>query len=124
MACAECITAESTLQSGHIDQVEFVFRLFRRQHLEKSVPGLEKLGLTSEPHAAAAAKYHYSSSQLGGVKVEYLDERPDKAWVRYPLPRWIWIAACPCSRPASSISNRDRGNHASPGGRFPSKSDR
>ena len=68
---------------------EFVFRLFRNQHLERFLPGLVKLGLDKLPHAVAAARYHYFSNQLGGVKVEYLEESDKKAWVRYPPARWI-----------------------------------
>ena len=78
---------------------EFVFRLFRRQHLGKFLPGLAKLGLTREPHAVACALYHYHSNALGGVKTEYVRESDRKAWVRYPPPRWMWrgtaIAAIP-----------------------------
>jgi hypothetical protein len=78
---------------------EFVFRLFRRQHLEKFLPGLRKLGLENEPHAVACALYHYQSNALGGVLTEYLRESDRKAWVRYPPPRWMWrgtaIAAIP-----------------------------
>lgn len=78
---------------------EFVFRLFRRQHLEKFLPGLAKLGLATQPHALACALYHYHSNALGGVKTEYVRESDRKAWVRYPPPRWMWggtaIAAIP-----------------------------
>lgn len=69
---------------------EFVFRLFRRQHLAKFLPGLAKLGLTQQPHAVACALYHYHSNALGGVKTEYVRESARKAWVRYPPPRWMW----------------------------------
>jgi len=78
---------------------EYVFRHFRRQHLDKFLPGLAKLGLTDEPHAVACALYHYHSNALGGVKTEYFRESDLKAWVRYPPPRWMWrgtaIAAIP-----------------------------
>jgi len=77
----------------------FVFAHFRRQHLEKFLPGLQKLGLAGEPDAPACALYHYHSNALGGVKTGYLRESDRKAWVRYPPPRWIWrgtaIAAVP-----------------------------
>src|SRR6266545_6373645 len=33
------------------DAAELVFRTFRRQHLEKFLPGLAKLGLSALPHA-------------------------------------------------------------------------
>ena len=91
---------------------EFVFRLFRRQHTEKFLPGLEKLGLASLPHAVAAAKYHYFSNQLGGVSVEYLEESSRKAWVRYPPPRWIWMDTAICAVPTAVNRAMLRGWHA------------
>jgi len=69
---------------GEDQAAEFVFRLFRRQHLEKFLPGLAKLGLDRLPHAVACAQYHYLSNQVGGVKTEYARESDRKAWVRYP----------------------------------------
>ncbi|HJQ60927.1 MAG TPA: hypothetical protein VJ890_28745 [Vineibacter sp.] len=78
---------------------EFVFRHFRRQHHEKFLPGLTKLGLDGQPHAVACALYHYHSNALGGVKTEYLRESDRKAWVRYPPPRWIWRGTAVCAVP-------------------------
>ena len=85
---------------GNKDAAELVFRLFRRQHLEKFLPGLEKLGLTGLPDAVAAAQYHYLSNHLGGVKVEYMPESDRKAWVRYVPPRWIWEGTAICAVPS------------------------
>lgn len=86
---------------------EYVFRHFRRQHLEKFLPGLQKLGLADQPDAPACALYHYHSNALGGVKTGYLREGDRKAWVRYPPPRWIWrgtaIAAVPHSVSAAML---------------------
>ena len=82
------------------EAAEFVFRLFRRQHLARFVPGLAKLGLDRLPHAVACAQYHYLSNQLGGVKTEYVRESDRKAWVRYPPPRWIWYGASICGIPS------------------------
>lgn len=77
----------------------YVFEHFRRQHLERFLPGLDKLGLARLPHAVACALYHYHSNALGGVLTEYVYESDRKAWVRYPPPRWMWrgtaIAAIP-----------------------------
>ena len=78
---------------------QFIFRLFRKQHHEKFLAGLEKLGLKNEPAAVACAKYHYFSNQLGGVSVEYLEETSKKAWIRYPPPRWIWFGSAICAVP-------------------------
>jgi hypothetical protein len=77
----------------------FVFTHFRRQHLEKFLPGLKKLGLDRLPHAVACAQYHYFSNALGGVKTEYIHESDRKAWVRYPPPRWIWSGTAICAVP-------------------------
>ncbi|HKA61264.1 MAG TPA: hypothetical protein VKH83_02520, partial [Methylomirabilota bacterium] len=85
---------------GEDSAADFVFRLFRRQHLEKFRPGLAKLGLDRLPHAVACAQYHYLSNQLGGVKTEYARESDRKAWVRYPPPRWIWYGASICGIPS------------------------
>jgi hypothetical protein len=82
------------------EAADFVFRLFRRQHLDKFRPGLVKLGLARLPHAVACAQYHYLSNQLGGVKTEYAYESDRKAWVRYPPPRWIWHGAAICGIPS------------------------
>ena len=77
----------------------FVFAHFRRQHLEKFLPGLKKLGLDTLPDAVACAQYHYFSNALGGVKTEYVKESDRKAWVRYPPPRWIWQGTAICGIP-------------------------
>jgi len=77
----------------------FMFAHFRRQHLEKFLPGLKKLGLDGLPDAVACAQYHYFSNALGGVKTEYVKENDRKAWVRYPPPRWIWQGTAICGIP-------------------------
>ncbi|MEJ1967812.1 MAG: hypothetical protein WDN03_04120 [Rhizomicrobium sp.] len=77
----------------------FVFAHFRRQHLEKFLGGLKKLGLDGLPDAVACAQYHYFSNALGGVKTQYMPQSDAKAWVRYPPPRWIWSGAAICAVP-------------------------
>lgn len=85
---------------GADDAARFVFGHFRRQHLEKFLPGLKKLGLDGLPDAVACAQYHYFSNALGGVKTEYMPESDTKTWVRYPPPRWIWHGTAACGIPA------------------------
>ncbi len=97
---------------GAVTAAELVFRTFRRQHLEKFLPGLDKLGLRHLPDAVAAAQYHYLSNALGGVKVEYMYESDRKAWVRYPPPRWIWDGASVCAIPSEVSRAMLRGWHA------------
>lgn len=91
---------------------DFVYRSFRRQHLEKFEQGLVKLGLTGLPHAVAAARYHYQSNAIGGVLTEYVEESDQKAWVRYPPPRWIWQGTAICAVPPSVNVAILRGWHA------------
>jgi hypothetical protein len=97
---------------GASGAAEFVFRIFRRQHLEKFLPGLEKLGLDRLPDAVACAQYHYLSNALGGVKVEYMYESDRKAWVRYPPPRWIFEGTAVCAIPTEVSRAMMLGWHA------------
>jgi hypothetical protein len=78
---------------------DWMFRLFRRQHLEKFLSSFDKLGLTGLPHAVACAKYHVLSNNLGGVGVEYIAESERKAWVRFRYPRWMFDGATLCGVP-------------------------
>lgn len=94
------------------DAAELVFRIFRRQHLERFRPGLKKLGLTGLPPAVAAAQYHYLSNAIGGVRVEYMYESDRKAWIRYPPPRWIWHGTAICAVPGEVSLAVLRGWHA------------
>ena len=97
------------------DAAEFVFRIFRRQQLEKFLPGLEKLGLRGLPDAVACAQYHYLSNDVGGVRVEYIPESDTKAWVRYVPPRWMYDGATICAVPSDVTRAILRGWHANNG---------
>lgn len=81
---------------------EWVFRLFRRQHLEKFLSSFEKLGLTGLPHAVACARYHVLSNDIGGVAVEYMEESDRKAWVRFRYPRWMFDGPTLCGVPVEA----------------------
>jgi hypothetical protein len=79
---------------------DWMFRLFRRQHLEKFLSSFEKLGLSGLPDAVACAKYHVLSNNMGGVGVEYMSETDTKAWVRFRYPRWMYHGPTICGVPA------------------------
>ena len=100
---------------GATAAAELVFRIFRRQQLEKFLPGLEKLGLRGLPDAVACAKYHYLSNHLGGVKVEFIPESDRKSWIRYPPPRWIFDGTAVCGIPTEVSRAMLRGWHANNG---------
>jgi len=78
---------------------DLCFHVFRRQHHEKFLSSFEKLGLSGLPDAVACAQYHYLSNSVGGVPVEYMYERDDKAWVHFCHPRWIYEGAAICGIP-------------------------
>lgn len=78
---------------------EWMFRLFRRQHLTKFLSSFGKLGLDHLPHAVACAQYHVLSNQIGGVRVEYLRESDQKAWLRFRYPRWMYAGPTICAMP-------------------------
>jgi hypothetical protein len=77
----------------------WTFQLFRRQHEQYFLSGLEKLGLSAEPAAVACAKYHVLSNRIGGVAVEYAEESDRKAWVRFRYPRWMFDGPVLCGIP-------------------------
>lgn len=100
---------------GSADAAELVFRVFRRQQRQTFLAGLAKLGIDHLPPAVAAARYHYLSNFIGGVGVEYVEEGPRKAWIRYPPPRWIWPGATICGIPPEVNAAMLRGWHANNG---------
>ena len=99
-------------RKGEEVAADVVYRLFRRQHSETFLPGLEKLGLTSLPDAVASAQYHYLSNAIGTVKVEYMPESDRKAWIRYPPPRWIFDGTAICGVTNAVTIAMMRGWHA------------
>jgi hypothetical protein len=78
---------------------DWMFRLFRRQHLDKFLASFDKLGLSGLPDAVACAKYHVLSNNMGGVGVEYMAETDRKAWVRFRYPRWMYHGPTLCGVP-------------------------
>lgn len=91
---------------------EWMFRLFRRQHLEKFLSSFEKLGLSGLPDAVACAQYHVLSNNMGGVVVEYLHESDRKAWVRFRYPRWMYHGPTLCGVPVEVSRGFLRGWYA------------
>jgi hypothetical protein len=100
---------------GEGDAARLVRGIFRRQQAEAFLPGLRKLGLEGLPPAITAARYHYLSNYIGGVGVEYVEEGPRKAWIRYPPPRWIWSGTAICGIPRAVNEAMLRGWHANNG---------
>ncbi|MAS42691.1 MAG: hypothetical protein CML46_13285 [Rhodobacteraceae bacterium] len=94
---------------------EWMFRLFRRQHHAKFLSSFGKLGLEGLPHAVACARYHVLSNGVGGVRVEYMEEGPRKAWVRFRYPRWMYDGPTICGVPVEASRGFLRGWYAQNG---------
>lgn len=106
------IVLTAVSRRGAPDAAALVCGIFRRQQAATFLPGVAKLGLAGLPPAVAAARYHYLSNVIGGVGVEYVEEGPRKAWVRYPPPRWVWPGAAICGIPSEVNAAMLRGWHA------------
>jgi hypothetical protein len=104
------VTRRSAADAG-----ELTFRLFRRQHHEKFLSSLGKLGLDGLPDAVKAAGYHYLSNRIGGVSVEFVRESDAKAWVHFVPPRWIYDGAAICGIPSEVSRGVLRGWYAQNG---------
>lgn len=66
------------------------FNVLRSHQEHFFIPGLKKLGLDREASdAVRCAKFHFLSNALGGLRVSYAEESPDKAWIVYETPYWV-----------------------------------
>ncbi len=84
------VTLACVRSHGQDSITELEFRSLRRHHRKHFLPGMEKLELGNEPtDAVRCGKYHYFSNTLGGLPMEYVEETPNKVWVRYRPPFWI-----------------------------------
>lgn len=104
------VTRRSAADAG-----ELTFRLFRKQHHDKFLSSLGKLGLDGLPDAVKAAGYHYLSNRIGGVHVEFVRESDAKAWVHFVPPRWIYDGAAICGIPSEVSRGVLRGWYAQNG---------
>ena len=68
---------------------------------ERYHEGLTKLGIDKDPPAIAAAKYHYYTNLIGGLTMEYAEESPRKAWVRYTAPMWLYDGVAMLAMPGN-----------------------
>lgn len=81
---------------------EWTRRLFSAQHDAYFLSSFAKLGLSGLPDAVACARYHVLSNSIGGVPVEYAEQSPTKAWVRFRYPRWMYAGPTICGVPVES----------------------
>jgi hypothetical protein len=60
--------------------------LMRAEQNTRFREALAKLGIADGPPAVVAARYHYFSNSIGGLKLHYMEESPRKVWIRYLAP--------------------------------------
>ncbi|MFC4015908.1 hypothetical protein ACFOY2_52465 [Nonomuraea purpurea] len=95
------LTAITYREKGEAAVNDLWFRVLTGHQGERYMEGLEKLGIHKAPPAVAAAKYHYFTNIIGGLKMEYVEESPRKAWVRYLAPMWMYSGVALIAMPAS-----------------------
>lgn len=84
------LTAVTYSEKG-ADALHELWFLFLTTHQgEKYAQGLLKLGIVNDTPAVSAAKYHYFTNIIGGLKMEYVEENPKKVWIRYVSPMWMY----------------------------------
>jgi len=85
-----CMWGTALAQHGADEVQRMHWTQIRRHQRNFFLPGLEKLGLTNEKSdAIASAKYHVLANILGGIDVQYIEESPEKAWIRYNPPNFF-----------------------------------
>jgi hypothetical protein len=60
--------------------------LMRAEQGMRFKDALRKLGIEDGPPAVVAARYHYFSNSIGGLRMHYIEESPKKVWIRYLAP--------------------------------------
>ena len=80
---------------------EFKLRALGSHQEGHYLDGLAKLGIEGDPPAVGAAKYHYLSNRIGGIDLEYAEESPKKAWIRYTGPNQFYAGSGALAIPAS-----------------------
>ncbi|MDR8394714.1 hypothetical protein NE850_00030 [Paraburkholderia sp. USG1] len=70
--------------------VELERRSINHHQAKHFLEGMRKLGLDNEPNdVIRCAKYHYFSNSLGGLPMDYVEESPERVWIRYLAPYWM-----------------------------------
>lgn len=95
------LTAVTYAEKG-ADALHKLWFLFLTTHQgEKYHEGLRKLGIENDTPAVAAAKYHYFTNLIGGLEMEYVEETPRKAWIRYLTPMWMYGGVAVMAMPSN-----------------------
>lgn len=94
------LTAMTFREKGEAALLKLWYDVLTDHQDERYHEGLVKLGIDKAPPAVAAAKYHYYTNLIGGLSMEYAEESPRKAWVRYTAPMWTYDGIAMLALPA------------------------
>jgi len=94
------LTAVTFSEKGHQAVHKLWHDVLTSHQDERYHEGLEKLGIDKDPPAIAAAKYHYYTNLIAGLSMEYAEESPRKAWVRYTAPMWTYDGVAMLAMPS------------------------
>lgn len=75
------------MKFGQAEQATLYFNWLRMHQLKYFLPDLKTLGIDPHnlPPAVVCARSHYLGNSVGGLVLEYVEETPQRAWVRYDL---------------------------------------
>lgn len=99
-------------REGTAVAAEMMKRTFERQRGQKFLDSVAKLGLAGLPPQEIGAKYLFLANGLGGVKVECAVPGDGTAWIRYPVPRWMYDGTAICAIPVEVSTAPMRGFHS------------
>ena len=94
------LTAVTFREKGDTAFRQLWFDTLRAHQSRHFLEGLKKLGIRDdEPPAVKAAKYHYFTNAIGGLRMEYIEESPRKVWIRYLAPMWTYAGVAMLALP-------------------------
>ncbi|SLN71868.1 hypothetical protein [Oceanibacterium hippocampi] len=106
------LTAITYREKGEAAFLDTWFQTLRSHQNVHYLNGLKKLGIgENESPAVKACKYHYLTNQMGGLKMEYIEESPKKCWIRYLAPMWTYSGIAMLAMPAHTRRTMSRAWH-------------
>jgi hypothetical protein len=106
------LTAVTYREKGEPAFLDTWFQTLRSHQSVHYLDGLKKLGIRDdEPAAVKACKYHYFTNQIGGLKMEYIEESPKKCWIRYLAPMWTYSGVAMLAMPLHTRRTMSRAWH-------------
>jgi hypothetical protein len=108
--CDELMQASTYLHGEERtgDVFNAILTLHAKQHFftNASALGIDDSSLTD---AQKCGRYHFTSNWIGGWRVQYLEETPDRTWIRYMSCTWCSCAPSYCSTGMAGWHGKEAG---------------